>query len=131
MDTVSLTIDGRTVVAGRRLPGVERVVVIDDRGDEHEAVLAEGAWVAVAGDAGYAEPLARYEDATGALVPFPLPDGERTRVEDAEAPCPICGSTDWLEIGEGVFCERCGLQAGSGLSFVRFDAADFEPDAAL
>ena len=120
------TVDGRTVVAGRRLPGVARVVVIDDRGDEYEAQLGDEVWVAVAGEAAFSEPLARYEDAEGGLVAYPLPDGERTPVEDADAPCPICGSRAWLEIGERVHCARCALQVGAGLMFMRLEVPDEE-----
>src|SRR3954447_24948639 len=116
------TVDDRTVVAGRRLPGVARVMVIDDAGEEHEAVVGEEVWVAVAGEAGFAEPLARFEDAAGALVALPLPDGDRRAVTDAEVPCPICGSLAWIEIGTRVHCARCGLQVGAGMHFVRFSA---------
>ena len=97
-------IDGRLVVVGRRLAGVERVVIIDDRGDEYEAVLADEGWVAVAADAGFAEPLARYEDADGGLVPLPLPDGRRSPVEDAAAPCPVCSAVQWIEIRPPTVC---------------------------
>src|SRR4051794_20178741 len=117
------SVDGRTIVAGRRLPGVARVAVIDDGGDEHEAIVGDEVWVAVAGEAGFSEPLARFEDAAGALVAFPLPDGDRTAVSDAEAPCPICGSVAWVEIGARVHCERCGLRVGAGMHFVRISAA--------
>src|SRR3954468_586640 len=110
-------VDGRTVVAGRRPPGVARVVVIDDRGDEYEATVGDEVWVAVAGEAGFAEPLARFEDAEGALVALPLPDGMRTPVTDADAACPVCGAVAWVEIGVGVHCERCGLRVGAGLIF--------------
>jgi hypothetical protein len=116
------TVDDRTVVAGRRLPGVARVVVIDDAGAEHEATVGEEVWVAVASEAGFAEPLARFEDAAGALVALPLPAGDRRAVTDAEAPCPICGSLAWIEIGTRVHCERCGLRVGAGMHFVRFGA---------
>lgn len=112
------TVDGRTVVAGRCMPGVARVVVIDDRGDDYEATVADEVWVAVAGEAEFSEPLARFEDASGALVPLTLPDGERTPVEDADAPCPVCGEVAWVEIDERVHCERCGLEVGAGLHFV-------------
>lgn len=118
----SASVDGRTVVAGRRPPGVARVVVIDDAGDEHEATVGDEVWVAVAGEAGFSEPLVRFADAAGALVALPVPDGDRRAVSDAEAPCPICGSVAWVEIGERVHCERCGLQVGAGMHFMRFSA---------
>jgi hypothetical protein len=115
------SIDGQTVVAGRRPDGAARVVVIDDRGDEHEALLGGEAWVAVTGKAGFSEPLARFEDAAGALVPFPIPDGPRAPVGDADAACPICGGSAWIEVGKGVYCERCGLQVGADRFFLRLE----------
>ena len=104
-----------------RLQGVARVVVIDDRGDEYEATLGDEAWVAVAGEAGSREPLARCEDAAGALVPRPIPDGPRTCVPDVDAVCPICAASAWVEVDEGVYCERCGLQVGADMAIHRFD----------
>ena len=60
-------VDGRTVVAGRLPVGVTAVTVVDDAGDEYAATLGEGVWVAVAGEAGFSEPLVRFSDAAGAF----------------------------------------------------------------
>lgn len=92
--------------------GATRAVVIDDRGDEHVAAITEGAYSIDVGDAGFSEPLVRFEDANGALVPVPLPEGARVRVEDAREPCPVCEACAWVQIGTGVRCERCGFDAG-------------------
>ncbi len=108
----SRTIGGRTVVAGCLPPGAERVVVIDDRGDEFDATAGDGVYLAVAGEAGFSEPLVRFTDASGALIALPLPDGPRTRVQDAPEPCPVCAAVAWAMVASTVLCERCGHVAG-------------------
>ena len=105
------TVDGTTVVSGRLPPGAAHAVVIDDAGDEYHATVRDGVWQAVCGEPGFSEPLVRYTDSAGALVPVPLPPGERQVVADAIDPCPVCGEVAWVEL-EGVCCERCGLQVG-------------------
>jgi len=124
-------VDGTMVVAGRRPAGAARVVVIDDRGDEYDATVGDEVWVAVAGEAGFSEPLARFCDATGALVARPLPDGTRTPVAETHAACPVCGAVAWVEIDERVHCERCGLQVGAGMHFMRFDLVSVQEAEAL
>jgi hypothetical protein len=109
--------DGRVVVSGPTPPGVARVVVIDDRGDECETTLGAGTWHAALGDAGFSEPLVRYEDSAGEIVAPALPEGPRTRVTDADVPCPACGAVSWVQIGIGVHCERCGLAIGPRAGF--------------
>ena len=119
-------LDGRTVVAGRLPPGAAAVVVIDDRGDQHDAVAARGVWVAVAGDAAFGEPLVRLVDGAGAVVARPLPPGPRRHVTDAGEACPVCEAVAWVEVrgeweGSDVRCERCGFAVGAGLAFAPLD----------
>ena len=131
-------VEGTTVVAGRLPPGAEQVVVIDDAGDEYgDAIVREGVWLMVCGEPGFSEPLVRYTDAAGALVPVPLPPGERRPVADATDPCPVCGEVAWVEL-EGVCCERCGLHMAASMAIVSFaydeggggdDEADAEREA--
>lgn len=84
--------------------GTARVVVIDERGDEHEGALTDvPGW----------PQLVRFEDASGAVVPQPLPDGPRTPVDDAPEPCPACAAVAWVKVGAVVVCERCGHVVGS------------------
>ena len=83
--------------------------MIDDRGDEHVATIAGGAWTA---DVDASEPLVRFADAAGELVAQPLPEGARTPVRDAPEACPVCAAVAWVRIGGAVLCERCGHVAG-------------------
>ena len=101
-----------TVVSGRAPAGAARAVVIDDRGDEHVTPVADGSYSVEVGEVGFSEPLVRFEDASGALVALPLPDGPRTRVDDAREPCPVCEACAWVQIGTGLRCARCGFDAG-------------------
>ncbi|MDA0172923.1 YwqG family protein [Solirubrobacter taibaiensis] len=109
---------GRFVVSGSKPSEATRVVIIDDRGDEWEATIAGDAWSVTAGETPFAEALVRFEDAGGAVVAQPLPDGERVAVDEADVPCPVCGAAAWVAIGERVHCERCGLRVGAGLFFM-------------
>lgn len=126
-------VDGRTVVSGRLPPGAAHAVVIDDAGDEYHATVRDGVWQAVCGEPGFSEPLVRYTDSAAALVPVPLPPGERQLVADAIDPCPVCGEVAWVEL-EGVCCERCGLHMAGPMAVVSFafddgDRGDDDADA--
>ena len=50
--------------------GAARAVVIDDRGDEHDAIIAGPIWSA---DVEASEQLVRFTDTDGELVALPLP----------------------------------------------------------
>lgn len=127
-------VEGRTVVAGRLPPGAVAVVVIDDRGDQHDAILGNGVWVAVAADAAFSEPLVRFADDAGSVVAPPLPAGPRRRVTDTDEACPVCEAVEWVELdgepedGE-VRCERCGFSVAAGLTFATLGLEDDEEDA--
>ncbi|MDA0178729.1 DUF1963 domain-containing protein [Solirubrobacter phytolaccae] len=101
------------LVSGRAPVGATAATVIDDRGDEHRVPVVDGAYAVDLGDVGFSEPLVRFEDADGALVAAPLPDGPRTRVEDARDPCPVCAARAWVQLDDGLRCERCGFDAGA------------------
>jgi hypothetical protein len=94
-------------MSDRAPAGATRAVVIDDRGEEH-VMPVEGAAYAADLDLG----VVRFEDAGGALVPVPLPEGESTAVPDAPEPCPACDAVAWVVAAAEVCCKRCGFRAG-------------------
>lgn len=98
------------MLSGPVPPRATRAVVIDDRGDEQLATIADGVWTA---DVDTSETLVRFTDAAGELVAPPVPEGDRERVRDAPEACPVCGHVAWVRIGSAVLCERCGHAAGS------------------
>src|SRR3954449_4964831 len=61
-------------LSGRVPAGAARAVVIDDRGEEHLATIADGVWTACVEAS---ELLVRFIDDDGAIVAEPLPEGER------------------------------------------------------
>ncbi|MDA0184812.1 YwqG family protein [Solirubrobacter phytolaccae] len=88
--------------------GAVRAVVIDVRGAETDAVVEGGRWFS---EAVTEERIVRFENANGALVPQPLPQGHRRAIEDAAEPCPVCSAVQWVEVAEAIGCERCGWMA--------------------
>jgi hypothetical protein len=84
-------------------------VVIDDRGEEHAATVADGIWTARV-EASTA--LVRFTGEDGAIVAEALPAGRRRVVADAVEACPVCGAVAWLQIADAVLCERCGHGVG-------------------
>jgi Domain of unknown function (DUF1963) len=81
--------------------------VIDERGEEHAMAVPGRGYLADLDDG-----VVRFEDESGALVPVPLPEGERTAVPDAPEPCPACDAVAWVVAAREVCCERCGFRAG-------------------
>ena len=96
-------------LSGRVPPGTAHAVVIDDRGEEHAATVADGVWTARV-DA--STPLVRFTDEDGAIVAAALPAGERRVIADAAEACPVCGAVAWVQIADAVLCERCGHGVG-------------------
>jgi len=96
-----LGLDGdRTVIGGRLPPRAVGAEVVDDTGRRVTAAVGNGAWLAVL-DQPILGPIAPAWcwDADGAAVATPLPaDWPRTRVSDAEEPCPACGGTVWDQV---------------------------------
>ncbi len=105
----------RLVVAGCVPSGAARVTVIDDAGEEYEAEIEHGLWLAIAGRSGYTEPLVRFHDGDGALLAV-VPEGSRVAVEDADECCPVCDAVAWVQITTDetgiVNCEACGFGVG-------------------
>ena len=132
-EPLARVVEGRTVVAGRLPPGAAAVAVIDDRGDEFEATVGGGVWVAVCGEAAFSEPLVRFSDPAGSIVAPPFPDGARRPVPDARESCPVCTAVAWIlvdgaEEGFEVRCERCGVPVFQGTVCVEDEYADDELD---
>ena len=81
-------------MSDRAPAGATRAVVIDGRGDVHVMPVEEGVYAA-----GLDLGVMRFEDASGVLVPVPLPEGDRTAVPDAPEPCPACDAVAWVVDG--------------------------------
>jgi hypothetical protein len=92
--------DDRTLIGGRLPPGAVGAEAVDDAGRRITAALGGGAWVTML-DQPIQGPTAPAWcwDASGAPVAPELPaDWPRTRVTDANEPCPACGRTVWNEV---------------------------------
>jgi hypothetical protein len=92
--------DDRTLIGGRLPPGAVGAEAVDDAGRRITAVVGGSAWIAVLDQPiqGPRAPVWCW-DATGAPVAPDLPqDWPRTRVADANEPCPACGRTVWDEV---------------------------------
>jgi hypothetical protein len=124
-------------VYGGFLPaGAARVRARDVHGAWSEGVVGNGVWLAIT----RARPLAaRFEHASGSIVPRPLDALERETVPDAAAPCAACGGTAWelallapVHAGESehraVVCLRCGHQAAMGTWYASpGDGSEMDP----
>ena len=92
--------DDRTLIGGRLPPSAVGAEAVDDAGRRTTAVTGEGAWIAVLDQPihGPRAPACCW-DASGATVAPELPaDWPRTRIADANEPCPACGRTVWDEV---------------------------------
>jgi hypothetical protein len=92
--------DDQTLIGGRLPPGAVGAEVVDDAGRRITAVAGGGAWIAVL-DQPILGPRAPAWccDASGAPIAPELPaDWPRTRIADANEPCPACGRTVWDEV---------------------------------
>jgi hypothetical protein len=124
-------------VYGGFLPaGATRVLARDAHGVWSEGTAGNAVWLAVT----RAMPLAaRFEEASGRVVPRPLDALEREAVPDATAPCAACGATAWdlarlarVRAGESehraVVCRRCGHQVEMGTWYARpGDGSEMNP----
>jgi hypothetical protein len=100
------------IAGGRLPPGATRAVLV---GTDGAVVAAAGFWVArPVFEGGRLEPVVRFEDAEGTIVPAPL-DTEaapRQPIADATDPCPACAAMAWAEAvthPPQVVCEHCGF----------------------
>jgi hypothetical protein len=92
--------DDRTLIGGRLPLGAVGAEAVDDAGRRITAVAGGGAWIAVL-DQPILGPRAPAWcwDPSGAPVAPELPaDWPRTRIADANEPCPACGRTVWDEV---------------------------------
>lgn len=89
----------RSLVGGLLPPGAVSAEFVDDRGTRVVAKISRGAYAAVAEQPNDGhEPVVCCRDAVGTPVRRPLPvDYPCVRVDDAEEPCPACGSVDYQE----------------------------------
>lgn len=137
--TVERLEEDTIVVGGRLPPGAVEATVIDPRGDELRAAVANGVWVTIVRDTDVfaGAPPVRFADASGALVPPPLPpEWPREPLADATEDCPACGARDWeivtaLDGSRGfsgrpsgemapsrvLVCERCGHEEQIGVVY--------------
>lgn len=92
--------DDRTLIGGRLPPGAVGAEAVDDAGRRITAVAGEGAWIAVLDQPIHGPRAPAWcWDASGAPVAPELPaDWPRTRIADANEPCPACGRTVWDEV---------------------------------
>ena len=89
-----------TPIGGRLPPGAVGAEAVDDAGWRITAVTGEGAWIAVLDQPIHGPRAPAWcWDASGAPVAPELPaDWPRTRIADANEPCPACGRTVWDEV---------------------------------
>jgi hypothetical protein len=143
--------DDRTLIGGLLPPGAVSAEVVDDAGERHQAVTANGAYVTALDQAASGEPRpVCCRDDQGTPVAPALPASwARAAVLDAEEPCPACGGATWDEVRptdesrgsrggpDGrmeptpiVVCRSCGYEesVGSWMTFERRPDAD--PEAA-
>ena len=141
----------RSVVAGLLPPDATSAEVIDDRGIRVTARVGNGVYAAIVEQPNDGpEPVVCCRDQSGTPTPRPLPaDWTRTKVTDAQEPCPACGAIDYDEVlptdesrggrgGHGhdgplepcmiVVCRRCGHEEGAGSSLMRFSSPDDEDE---
>jgi hypothetical protein len=143
--------DDHTLIGGLLPPGAVSAEVVDDAGERHQAVAANGAYVTVLDQPASGEPrpvCCRDDQGTPVAAALP-PSWARTAVLDAEEPCPACGGVAWDEVRptddsrgsrggpDGrmeptpiVVCRSCGYEesVGSWITFERRPDAD--PEAA-
>lgn len=145
---IAIPTEDRTVQGGLLPPGASGAEVVDDRGVRNPAAAANGAWVVVLGQTSHDTSPVRFYDAVGSTVATPLPEGwRRTPVEDAEDPCPACGTCAWDELhpldgsrGTGgtdgpceeltpfVFCRECGHEESIGTFYGAMAPEDVDPE---
>ena len=133
-------LNGELTVAGGRLPPrATTALVRDARGEMRPAATGEGVWLIVLPEfTTFGEPIARYHDAGGAIVPTPLPEGAPSEpVPDATEPCPACDAVDWHDMrwpqewddedlgdeSEALRCAGCGHTEQRG-TVVQFELHD-------
>ncbi len=92
--------DDRSVHGGLLPPGAVGAEVVDRAGARHAAEAENGVWLIVLDDAATGDsPPVRFFDSAGKTVRSPLPeDWRRADVDDAEEPCPACGSVAWEQV---------------------------------
>jgi len=141
-------LDGEIIGAGRVPAGTVRMLLRERDGAWTETVVADGVWLAVVDG----RPRAyRAQDAEGAVVRPPLPDGARVLepLDDATDACIVCDTVAWDlvswlprpvgphawededgEEGDGIaaVCRRCGhVVISDGVGSIRssdFDTSD-------
>jgi hypothetical protein len=122
----------RWVVTGGLPPGASRAVLVACTGDEEEAQCTAGAWEAVVERRLHAEPVARFEDATGNVVRPPVPaSSAREPVDVEDEPCFACGGSEWERLDEGqepvLACTRCGHAETIGVWYAGEDDEPVDP----
>jgi hypothetical protein len=92
--------DDRTLIGGRLPPGAVGAEAVDDAGRRITAVAGEGAWIAVLDQPiqGPIAPAWCWDASRTPIAPELPADWPRTRVADANEPCPACGRTVWDEV---------------------------------
>jgi hypothetical protein len=146
---VKTWLHGDRCLVGGLLPSLAvSAEVIDDRGARVIAGIGGGAYAAVLEQPNDGhEPVVCCRDTAGTPVRRPPPGEYRcARVEDAEEPCPACGSIDYDECApteswrggraspDGatipnpiVVCRVCGHEEDEGTFFAATDATEDEP----
>jgi hypothetical protein len=134
-------LDGDLSVAGGRLPPrATKALVRDARGEMQEAATGAEVWLVVLHDhVASPQPVARFHDADGEIVPVPLPDGATSEpVPDADERCPACDAADWHDVRwtqewavadareemEALRCGRCGHTEQGGGTVVSLEIDD-------
>ena len=135
-----------TLAGGRAPAGAVRAIVRDRAGREHDAVMGEGAWLALLEQPILGEsPVVRFLDGAGDVVAVGVPAGVALApVGDAEDPCPVCRAVAWDRVvaaPEGLYgsdgagrptaavCRRCGHEESLGAMYA-VASSDPEPDPA-
>lgn len=122
-DPVLIGLDDDAVVVGGVLPpGATEALCRDGRGEMRPARTGSGAWIVCLEEHDmFLEIAALFRDASGALVPRPLPDGATIEGGvDADEACPACAAREWQRVrwtqrweDEGLEEERSGLRCVS------------------
>jgi hypothetical protein len=143
---VVIGLEQRALQGGLLPPGAVDAWVVDDRGQRHRAETGGGAWAIVLDHQvdGRAGPVC-FRDGAGALLAPGIPTAwARTRVLDADEPCPACDSTHgWDEVVANdtsrgtrgleeqpapfVVCRACGHEYSVGVFYGGLVTG--EPDA--